>query len=321
MTANDTEGNPFAGNNDMAIHCSARSAMLNFDDQDGQIWYDGALRPWRDVRLHVLSHGLHYGSCVFEGERVYNGSVFRLREHSQRLLDSARILGFEIPYSLEEIERATRETVAAQGYADAYVRPVAWRGSEMMGVSAQQSFIHLAIAVWEWPSYFSPEARTKGIKLKRAKWRRPDPQCAPVKAKAAGLYMICTLSKHDAETTGFDDALMLDWRGQIAETTGANFFLVKDGDIHTPIPDCFLDGITRRAVIGLARARGYRLHERVIMPDELPGADEIFVTGTAAEVTPVGQIDELRFQVGPVTRALMEDFEKMVRAPVAAPAA
>jgi branched-chain amino acid aminotransferase len=292
--------------------------MLNFDDQDGLIWYDGALRPWRDVRLHVLSHGLHYGSCVFEGERVYGGTVFRLREHTQRLIESGRILGFEIPYSLEEIERATMETVRAQGYADAYVRPVAWRGSEMMGVSAQKSFIHLAIAVWEWPSYFSPEARTKGIKLKRAKWQRPDPKCAPVKAKAAGLYMICTLSKHDAEANGFDDALMLDWRGQVAETTGANFFLVKNGEIHTPIPDCFLDGITRRAVMALARDRGYTLHERVIMPDELAGADEIFVTGTAAEVTPVGQIEDLHFKVGPVTRALMEDFEKLVRTPVAA---
>jgi branched-chain amino acid aminotransferase len=295
--------------------------MLNFDDQDGQIWYDGALRPWRDVRLHVLSHGLHYGSCVFEGERVYSGRVFRLREHSQRLLDSAKILGFEIPYTLDEVERATMETVEAQGYADAYVRPVAWRGSEMMGVSAQKSFIHLAIAVWEWPSYFSPEARTRGIKLKRAKWARPDPKCAPVKAKAAGLYMICTLSKHDAELNGCDDALMLDWRGQIAETTGANFFLVKNGEIHTPTPDCFLDGITRRAVMGLARDRGYTIHERAIMPDELAGADEIFVTGTAAEVTPVGQIDDLHFQVGPVTRSLMEDFEKMVRAPEKASAA
>jgi branched-chain amino acid aminotransferase len=295
--------------------------MLNFDDQDGQIWYDGALRPWRDVRLHVLSHGLHYGSCVFEGERVYSGRVFRLREHSQRLLDSAKILGFEIPYTLDEVERATMETVEAQGHADAYVRPVAWRGSEMMGVSAQKSFIHLAIAVWEWPSYFSPEARTRGIKLKRAKWARPDPKCAPVKAKAAGLYMICTLSKHDAELNGCDDALMLDWRGQIAETTGANFFLVKNGEIHTPTPDCFLDGITRRAVMGLARDRGYTIHERAIMPDELAGADEIFVTGTAAEVTPVGQIDDLHFQVGPVTRSLMEDFEKMVRAPEKASAA
>ena len=289
--------------------------MLNFDDQDGQIWFDGALRPWRDVNLHVLTHGLHYASCVFEGERVYSGRVFELRAHSERLIASARTLGFEIPWTLEEIEQATRETVAVQGYADAYVRPVAWRGSEMMGVSAQKSKIHLAIAVWEWPSYFSPEARMKGIRLKWAQWKRPSPECAPVHAKAAGLYMICTLSKHAAEAAGFDDALMLDWRGQLAETTGANIFLVIDGVIHTPAPDCFLDGITRRSVIRLARARGYEVVERAVMPDELSKADEVFVTGTAAEVTPVGQIDGTTFGVGPVTRALMGDYEKLVRAP------
>jgi branched-chain amino acid aminotransferase len=295
--------------------------MLNFEDQDGQIWFDGALVDWRDVKLHVLTHGLHYASCVFEGERVYNGRVFKLREHSERLLNSANLLGFEIPFSLEKLEAATLETVAAQGYENAYVRPVAWRGSEMMGVSAQQSNIHLAIAVWEWPSYFSPEARLKGIKLKWAPWKRPSPECAPVHSKAAGLYMICTLSKHDAEAEGYDDALMLDWRGQIAETTGANVFLVIDGALHTPTPDCFLDGITRRSVIGLARQRGYDIIERVIMPEDLKQADEVFVTGTAAEVTPVGQIDDLSFTVGPVTKALMEDFEKMVRDPAAASAA
>jgi branched-chain amino acid aminotransferase len=289
--------------------------MLNFDDQDGEIWFDGALRPWRDANLHVLTHGLHYGSCVFEGERVYNGQVFHLRQHTERLINSARTLGFEIPYSLEEIEQATREAVAVQGYADAYVRPVAWRGSEMMGVSAQKSKIHLAIAVWEWPSYFSPEARLKGIKLNWSSWKRPSPECAPVHAKAAGLYMICTLSKHAAEQAGFDDALMLDWRGQIAETTGANIFLVIDGVIHTPKADCFLDGITRRSVMKLARARGYEIVERAIMPDELSRASEIFVTGTAAEVTPVGQIDEMKFAVGPVTGTLMEDYAKLVRQP------
>ncbi|MBT5049865.1 MAG: branched-chain amino acid aminotransferase [Rhodospirillaceae bacterium] len=297
--------------------------MQNFEDQDGQIWFDGSLRPWRDANLHVLSHGLHYGSCVFEGERVYGGQIFRLREHSERLINSGRVLGFEIPYSLEQIEQATRDTVAAQGYKDAYVRPVAWRGSEMMGVSAQQSKIHLSIAVWEWPSYFSPEARMKGIKLKWAQWKRPSPECEPVHAKAAGLYMICTLAKHDAEANGFDDALMLDWRGQVAETTGANIFLVIDGVIHTPIPDCFLDGITRRSVMGLARDRGFKIEERVIMPDDLSRADEIFVTGTAAEVTPVGQIGDLRFTVGPVTTALMDDYEKLVHTPelVESPAA
>ena len=287
--------------------------MLNFDDHDGQIWLDGRLEPWREVKVHLLTHGLHYASCVFEGERVYDGEIFRLREHCQRLISSAGVMGFEIPYGLEEIEQATRETVAAQGFADAYVRPVAWRGSEMMGVSAQQTKIHLAIAVWEWPSYFSPEARLKGIRLATATWRRPSPECAPVHSKAAGLYMICTLSKHAAEADGFDDALMLDWRGRVAETTGANIFLVIDGALHTPVPDCFLDGITRRAVMALATARGIAIHERIVMPDELARADEIFVTGTAAEVTPVGRIDDLSFQVGPITRALMEDYDALVR--------
>lgn len=289
--------------------------MLTFDDRPGEIWFDGKLAPWKDAGLHMLSHGLHYASCVFEGERVYNGRVFKLREHSERLISSAAALGFEIPYSLDEIERATLDTVAAQGFADAYVRPAAWRGSEMMGVSAQASSIHFAIAVWEWPSYFSPEARLKGIKLTMSDWKRPSPETAPVHSKAAGLYMICTLSKHAAEAAGCDDALMLDWRGQVAETTGANIFLVKDGELHTPIPDCFLDGITRRSVMALAEARGIGIHERVIMPDELAGADEIFVTGTAAEVTPVGCIDGMNFTVGPITQALMEDYDRLVRSP------
>jgi branched-chain amino acid aminotransferase len=292
--------------------------MLNFDDQDGQIWFDGALQDWRDVELHVLSHGLHYGSCVFEGERVYNGNVFKLREHTERLITSANTLGFEIPYSLEEIEQATLATVDAQGYEDAYVRPVAWRGSEMMGVSAQQATIHLAIAVWEWPSYFSPEARMQGIKLKWAPYKRPSPECAPVHSKAAGLYMICTLSKHAAEADGFDDALMLDWRGQIAETTGANVFLVIDGVIHTPAPDCFLNGITRRSVMDLARSHGIEIVERAIMPEELAKAAEIFVTGTAAEVTPVSQIDNMKFTVGPITKLLLADYDQLVREPLRA---
>ena len=292
--------------------------MLNFDDQDGKIWFDGVLQDWRDVKLHVLSHGLHYGSCVFEGERVYNGNVFKLREHTERLITSANTLGFEIPYSLEEIEQATLATVDAQGFEDAYVRPVAWRGSEMMGVSAQQSTIHLAIAVWEWPSYFSPEARMQGIKLKWAPYKRPSPECAPVHSKAAGLYMICTLSKHAAEADGFDDALMLDWRGQIAETTGANVFLVIDGVIHTPTPDCFLNGITRRSVIDLARSHGIEIVERAIMPEELSKAAEIFVTGTAAEVTPVSQIDNMKFGVGPITKMLLADYDQLVREPLRA---
>jgi branched-chain amino acid aminotransferase len=292
--------------------------MINFHDQDGLIWYDGALQPWRDVKLHVLSHGLHYGSCVFEGERVYDGRVFRLTEHSQRLIDSAKWLGFKIPYSLAEIEKATREAVDAGGHKDAYVRPVAWRGSEQMGVSAQQTKIHLAIAAWEWPSYFSPEARLKGIRLAWADWRRPPGSAAPVHAKAAGLYMICTLSKHAAEAKGFDDALMLDWRGQLAETTGANVFLVMKGALHTPTPDCFLDGITRRAVIALAKARGIAVVERAIGPDELAQADEVFVTGTAAEVTPVGEIEGRKFTVGPIARQLMDDFTALTRAPAPA---
>ena len=287
--------------------------MVNFDEQDGDIWYNGKLVPWKDTKLHVLSHGLHYASCVFEGERVYNGEVFKLREHTQRLIQSGKELGFDIPYSLEELEQATRDTVAAQGYPDAYVRPVAWRGSEMMGVSAQETSINVAIAVWEWPSYFSPEARMHGIRLKTSKWRRPDPQTAPVHAKAAGLYMICTLSKHEAEADGWDDALMLDWRGQVAESTGANIFLVQDGKIHTPTPDCFLDGITRRTVIELASAHDIDVVERVIMPEEFEKTDEVFVTGTAAEVTPVGQVDEYNFQVGSVSRTLMEDYDALVR--------
>ena len=287
--------------------------MVSFDEQEGHIWYNGSLVPWKDTKLHVLSHGLHYASCVFEGERVYNGEVFKLREHTQRLIDSAGELGFEIPYSLEELEQATRDTIAAQGYVDAYVRPVAWRGSEMMGVSAQSTRINVAIAVWEWPSYFSPEARLRGIKLKTAKWRRPDPATAPVHAKAAGLYMICTLSKHEAEAEGYDDALMLDWRGRIAESTGANIFLIQDGIIHTPTPDCFLDGITRRTVIDLAKKRSLEVIERTIMPDELAKTDEVFVTGTAAEVTPVGEIDDHKFLVGNVTRTLLEDYDNLVR--------
>jgi len=287
--------------------------MMNFDNQDGNIWYNGALVPWRDSKLHVLSHGLHYASCVFEGERVYNGEVFKLREHTERLINSGKELGFEIPYSLDELEQATRDTVASQGYADAYVRPVAWRGSEMMGVSAQETKINVAIAVWEWPSYFSPEARMRGIRLCTSKWRRPAPDTAPVHAKAAGLYMICTLSKHEAEAQGYDDALMLDYRGQIAESTGANIFLIQDGKIHTPTPDCFLDGITRRTVIGIAKKHGYEVIERPIMPEELADTSEIFVTGTAAEVTPVGEIDDYKFEVGTITRTLLADYDALVR--------
>ena len=285
-------------------------SILPYDDRDGVIWVNGKLVPWRDAKVHVLTHGLHYGSCVFEGERFYNGRIFKLTEHSERLVRSGELLGFTIPYSVAEIDAATQETVAAMGFTDGYVRPVAWRGSEMMGVSAQASRINLAIAVWEWGKYL-PD----GVRLETSRWRRPSPECAPVAAKAAGLYMICTLSKHTAEQNGRNDALMLDYRGQVAEATGANIFLIKDGRIHTPTPDCFLDGITRRTVIDLARNRGYDVTERAIWPHELKEFSEIFLTGTAAEVTPVGQIDGLTFAApGPITATLMADYSALVRA-------
>ena len=287
-------------------------AVIPFDDRDGFIWYDGHLIPWRDAKLHVLSHALHYASCVFEGERVYGGKVFKLTEHSQRLIDSGRILGFDLPYSLAEIEAASNETVKANGIVDGYVRPVAWRGSEMMGVAAQSTRIHVAVATWTWPSYFSPEAKLKGIRLKFADWKRPHPETAPTQSKAAGLYMICTMSKHKAENEGYDDALMLDWRGLVAESTGANVFLVQDGKIHTPTPDCFLDGITRRTVIGLAKARGFEVIERAILPEEFARTQEVFLTGTAAEVTPVGEIGPYRFTPAAVTKALIADFDALV---------
>jgi branched-chain amino acid aminotransferase len=296
-------------------------AMLPFDDRDGTIWFDGKLVPWRDARIHVLTHALHYASCVFEGERVYGGKIFKLSEHSQRLIDSGHILGFEIPWSGDEIDAACNAVVREMGLREAYVRPVAWRGPEQMGVAAQQTKIHMAIAAWEWPAYFSPEARLKGIRLAFAKWARPAPNTAPTKAKAAGLYMICTLSKHAAEAEGYDDALMLDWRGRIAEATGANIFLVINGELHTPTPDCFLDGITRRTVIDLARARQLKVIERAIMPEELAKAQEVFLTGTAAEVTPVREIDAYRFTPGQVCKMLIEDFDRTVRNGAAASAA
>jgi branched-chain amino acid aminotransferase len=286
-------------------------ATQPYHDRDGFIWLDGALVPWREANLHVLSHGLHYASAVFEGERAYGGAIFKLSEHSQRLVDSARMLGFDLPCSVDDIDRACEEVIRANGIVDGYVRPIAWRGSEMMGVSAQNTRIHLAIAAWDWGSYFSEEARLQGIRMLTSPWRRPSPQCAPVHAKATGLYMICTLSKHQAESEGCHDALMLDWRGRVAEATGANIFLVMpDGRLHTPTPDCFLDGITRRTVIALARARGIEVVERAIMPGELAQAREIFLTGTAAEVTPVSQIDELRFTPGEITRTLILDYKQ-----------
>lgn len=298
-------------------------ATQPYDDRDGWIWYDGELLPWRDAKLHVLSHALHYASAVFEGVRAYNGSIFKLTEHSTRLVNSGRMLGFDVPCSVDGIDRACDETLKANGIVDGYVRPIAWRGSEMMGVSAQSSKIHLAIATWQWGSYFNEEVKKKGIRLKTSSWRRPPPDCAPVHAKAAGLYMICTLSKHAMEAQGCEDALMLDWRGQVAEATGANIFLLMgDGRLHTPTPDCFLNGITRQTVIGLARARGIEVVERAIWPDELAGASEVFLTGSAAEVTPVGVIDDYRFTPGEVTRLMTLDYQKATgQVPAAASAA
>lgn len=287
-------------------------SIIPFDDRDGFIWFDGQLTPWRDAKIHVLTHALHYASCVFEGIRVYSGAAFKLREHVERLIHSGRVLGFEVPLSVAELEQAIRETVDASGFKEAYIRPVAWRGAEQMGVAAQATKIHTAIACWEWPSYFSPEARSRGIRLQWAKWARPAPNTAPTSAKAAGLYMICTLSKHQAERDGYDDALMLDWRGRIAEATGANIFLGMRGELHTPTPDCFLDGITRQTVIELAKKRGIKVVERAIMPDELANTDEVFLTGTAAEVTPVGEIDQHHFRVGPLTQQLMADYTRLV---------
>lgn len=284
-----------------------------FDQLSGDIWYDGEFVPWSDAKLHILSHGLHYGSSVFEGERAYGGRIFKSEEHTERLLESARTLGFEIPWTAEQINEAKEATLARMKLTDAYIRPVAWRGSEMMGISAQNNTIHLAIAAWEWPSYFKPEERLKGIRLDMAQYRRPDPATAPFKAKAAGLYMICTVSKHAAEAKGYTDALMLDWRGQVAECTGANVFFIKDGKIHTPVPDCFLDGITRRTVIDLARKRGIEVIERVIMPEEISGFEQCFVTGTAAEVTPVSEIAGTTFEVGEIIETLMKDYDAAVR--------
>ena len=289
--------------------------MLPFDDRDGFIWYNGEIIPWRDARIHVLSHGLHYASSVFEGERAYGGKIFKMKEHHERLLRSGALLGFQIPYSVAEIDQACEEVLKVNNIVDGYLRPVAWRGSEMMAVSAQKSKIHLAIAAWEWPAYFSADARLEGIRLDFAEWRRPDPATAPVASKAAGLYMIATLSKHAAEAKGYNDALMLDYRGQIAEATGANVFLVQDGKIHTPIPDCFLDGITRQTVIALARSKGYEVIERAIKPEELAATQEVFLTGTAVEVTPVREIAHYSFTPGAITRELLLGYDEMVRKP------
>jgi len=287
-------------------------ALIPFDDRDGFIWWDGEMIPWRDAKLHVLSHGLHYASAVFEGERAYNGHIFKLGEHTKRLIQSGRLLGFELPYTESEINKACIETLAANGLTDGYVRPLAWRGSEQLAVSAQLTKIHVMVATWAWPNLFGAD-RMAGVRLGLAEWRRPHPQTAPTASKAAGLYMIGTLAKHAAEAAGYNDALMLTWDGFVGEATGANIFFVMDGKLHTPIPDCFLDGITRRTVIELAKARQIEVVERHIPPEDMARADEVFLAGTAAEVTPVRQIGELKFGTGSITEALLGDYESLVR--------
>ncbi len=283
-------------------------SVLPFDQREGFIWMDGELLPWKDAKLHILSHGLHYGSTVFEGERAYGGVIFKSREHSERFKKSAQLLDYEIPYSVDEIEAVKKLVVEKNKMESCYVRPVAWRGSEMMAVSAQHSTIHMAVAVWDWPSMFDVNEKMRGIRLDIADYRRPDPMTAPCDSKAAGLYMICTISKHRAEAKGYADALMLDWQGRVAECTGANVLFTQDGKIHTPIADCFLDGITRRTVIDLAQRRGIDVVERRIMPEEMENFNECFICGTGAEVTPVSEIGQYKFTPGNISRTLIEDY-------------
>jgi len=282
------------------------------ENKEGLIWYNGDLVDWKDAKLHLLSHGLHYASSVFEGERAYSGKIFKLNEHTERLLDSASQLDLNVPYTLSEIKAACCLVLEKNNLTDAYIRPIIWRGAETMGVSAPNSKIHCAIAVWEWPSYFSPEDKLKGIKLTLSKWKRPSPETIPCKAKAAGLYMICTLSKQEAESRGYDDALMLDWKGQIAEATGANIFFIIGNEIHTPVPDSFLDGITRRTVIEIAKVQGLKIIERKIEIDELSDFEQCFITGTAAEVTPVSEIDNFNFSVGDQIMKLSDSYIDLV---------
>lgn len=285
-----------------------------YDDRDGKIWMDGKLIEWRDANVHILTHAMHYASSVFEGERCYSGKIFKSLEHTKRLHTSANLIDFEIPFSVEQIEAAKMETLKANGLTDAYVRPVAWRGSgEDMGVAAKRNKVHLAIAVWEWGNYYG-DAKTKGAKLDIAKWKRPSPETAPSQAKAAGLYMIATMSKHAAEAKGCSDALMFDYRGYVAEATGANMFFVKNGEVHTPTPDAFLNGITRQTVIDMLREKGINVIERHIMPEELEGFEQCWLTGTAAEVTPVGQIGDYNFEVGAMALDISASYEKLVRA-------
>ena len=283
-----------------------------FDDRDGQIWFDGQLVPWREAEVHVLTHALHYASSVFEGQRAYAGEIFALTRHSERLRRSAELLGFEIPWTVEQIDQACRDVLAANNLDEAYVRPLAWRGSEQMGVSAQRTKIHLAIAAWPWGAYFGEDALRRGVALDISKWRRPAPYTAPTESKAAGLYMICTLARHEAQAKGFDDALMFDWRGQVAEGTGANAFFVRDGALHTPTPDCFLNGITRQTVIGLAQQRNIEVIERAIWPEELESFEQMFLTGSAAEVTPVASAGPWNFKVGDLTLQIRKDYLDLV---------
>ena len=293
--------------------------MIPYDKRDGKIWYNNNLVDWGDVKLHVLNHGLHYASCVFEGLRVYDGAIFKLEEHTSRFFYSAKRMGFEIPYTENEINKASNEIVKIQKVQNGYVRPVAWRGSEMMAISAQQTKIHVAVATWEWGSYFDPNLKIKGIKLNISKWRRPAPNTIPWDTKASGLYMICTLSKHEAEKDGYTDSLMLDHEGNVAEATGANiFFKDKEGNLHTPIPDSFLDGITRRTVIEIAKSKNIKVNERKILPDELDNFEGCFLTGTAAEVTPVSQIQDFKFKVCNTIIDLSDSYQSVVRKKAAA---
>ncbi|PHS42015.1 MAG: branched-chain amino acid aminotransferase [Robiginitomaculum sp.] len=282
-----------------------------YHDRDGHIWMDGEFVDWRQAKVHVLTHSLHYGSGVFEGDRAYDGKIFELNAHSQRLLKSANLLGYEIPFTVEQINKACTDTLAKSGLGSAYVRPIAWRGSDMMGVASKGNKIHLAVAVWAWGDYFAD--KMKGITLCMAKWRRPAPDTIPCKAKGAGLYMICTLSKDAAEAEGYNDALMLDYRGQVAECTGAHVFFVRDGELHTPTNDILLDGITRKAVLALAKRRGINVIKRDIWPDELPTFSECFIVGTAAEITPVRSIEDMQYIPGELTVNMVEDYDKLVR--------
>ena len=302
---------------DWTVHCTVKAAGVSFlaqtmENKTGSIWFDGKLVPWSDANIHVLTHAMHYGSAVFEGEQAYNGTVFKLREHTQRLLDSAEMLDMTVPWNLAELEDATRQVVTENEVVNGYIRPLVWRGSETIAVSAPESTIHVMIAAWDTLPPYSQEAKAAGIRLATSDWIRPPPNVAPTAAKASGLYVTSTLAKHAAEKAGFDDALMLDYRGQVAEATLANIFLVIDGELHTPFPDCFLNGITRQTVIQLAEQAGIKVHERAIMPGEFADASEVFVTGTAAEITPVREIDEYQFTPAMFTERVMNEFDRLV---------